>query len=357
MIDDSPKDETSEILRAHAEKAEQYDRPATESLGALRKDGVFALRTPRAYGGEWAGAETIGRRLAGLGRACPSTAWIAGACVTAKNLVVGSFPGSRSDEFFADPDALFCGSGVPAGQGVRVAEGVRITGRWPNVSGCEDAAWAVLALAVEGTLSFTVVPVADLTVDRTWHMAGMRGTGSHSLVADDLLVPARRVAAASAFAAQDLLLYSITVLGPVVGAARGALDATAAMFASDRKPFMSTYSRMGESPGARHWLAEAAHLVNRAENTMLTVARAAESAGLSGAASARLHMELADAGRDCRSAVERMLDLHGASGFATGNVLQRYWRDVAVGSRHPHLNPYLAVERFGTALVSPENTD
>jgi alkylation response protein AidB-like acyl-CoA dehydrogenase len=84
---------------------------------------------------------------------------------------------------------------------------------------------------------------------------------------------------------------------------------------------------------------------------MLAVARTADSAELSEADSPRLHMDLADAGRDCRAAVERMLDLHGASGFTTANVLQRYWRDVAVGSRHPHLNPYLAVEGFGTSLV------
>lgn len=62
-------------------------------------------------------------------------------------------------------------------------------------------------------------------------------------------------------------------------------------------------------------------------------------------------MVLADAGRDCRAAVERMLDLRGASGFQTANTLQRFWRDVAVGSRHPHLNPYLTVGNLGTALT------
>jgi hypothetical protein len=31
--------------------------------------------------------------------------------------------------------------------------------------------------------------------------------------------------------------------------------------------------------------------------------------------------------------------------------LQRFWRDVAVASRHPQLNPYLAVEGYGMALT------
>jgi alkylation response protein AidB-like acyl-CoA dehydrogenase len=351
MIDYLTGDGTSGILRAHADKAEQGDRPAAESLDALRKDGVFALRTPREYGGAWADSETVARCLTGLGRACPSTAWIAGTCVTAKNIAVRCFPDSLVREFFADPDALFCGSGIPTAQGERVPDGVRVSGRWKNVSGCEDAEWAGLALMVDGRYSFTLVSAADLAVDRTWHMAGMRGTGSHTLVAGDILVPARRVAAAEQFTIGDLLLYAITVLGPVVGAARGALDVINSMFASDRKPYMTGYSRMGESSGARHWLAEAAHLVNRAESTMLTVARAVDTAKLSESDGPRLRMDLADAGRDCRTAVERMLDLHGASGFDTANVLQRFWRDVAVGSRHPHLNPYLAIETFGAALV------
>jgi alkylation response protein AidB-like acyl-CoA dehydrogenase len=332
-----------------------------ESLDALRKEGVFALRTPRAHGGAWASAETIARTLADLGMACPSTAWIAGTCVTAKNIAAGCLPESSASEIFADPDALACGNGTPSARGERVPGGVRVSGRWPSVSGCEDAAWAGLAVIVDGAYCSAVIPVADLSVERTWHMAGMRGTGSHTLVADNLLVPASRVAelmpadklaqGVPPFPLTDILLYKVVALGTVVGAAQGALDAINAMFASGRKPSMTAYSRMGESPGARHWLAEATRLVDRAECTMLSVARAVDSAGLSPADSPRLAMDLADASRDCRAAVERMLDLYGASGFNTANAFQRFWRDVAVASRHPLLNLYLATETYGTALA------
>ncbi|PRX45715.1 alkylation response protein AidB-like acyl-CoA dehydrogenase [Nonomuraea fuscirosea] len=355
MIDDFSQSETSGILRAHAGKTEQDDRPAAESLDAVRELGALRLRTPPKYGGTWAGAEALARGLSDLGRACPSTAWVAGTCATSKNIVAGVFSGDAvPGEVFADPDALFCGSGVPAATGERVPEGVRVNGRWPNISGCEDAAWTVLALMVDGRYSFAVLPVADLVIERNWHMAGMRGTGSHTLVAENVLVPAERVAASGPFGSGDLIFYTMTVLGPVVGAARGALDTIDAMFASDRKPFMTSYTRMSESPGARHWLAEATHLVRRAESTMLAVARAADADGVPDADFSRLRMELAGAGQDCRAALDRMLDLHGSSGFNTANALQRYWRDVAVGSRHPHLNLYLALENYGSALAGPQ---
>jgi alkylation response protein AidB-like acyl-CoA dehydrogenase len=48
---------------------------------------------------------------------------------------------------------------------------------------------------------------------------------------------------------------------------------------------------------------------------------------------ARLRLELATAAQECRQAVEKLLDLHGASGFTQDNPLQRFWRDVAVGTR------------------------
>jgi alkylation response protein AidB-like acyl-CoA dehydrogenase len=255
--------------------------------------------------------------------------------------------------FFADPNALACGSGVPRATGERVAGGVRINGSWANVSGCEDAEWATLAVIVEGTFSWALIPVADLRIERTWQMAGMRATGSHSLVAQSVVVPSDQVVAGSLPAFGPRLLFGITVLAPVVGAARGALEVITEMFASDRKPFMTAYTRMGESPGARQWLAEATHLVDRAERTMLGLARLTDT-GQDPDRPALVGLTLTDAARDCRAAVERMLDLHGSSGFSTGNPLQRYWRDVSVGSRHPHLNPYLAVENLGAELTGTD---
>jgi alkylation response protein AidB-like acyl-CoA dehydrogenase len=327
-------------LSLYADETERGQRPAAESIAAVRAAGDFDLYR--------AGPVAIAERLAELGRACPSTAWVVGTCATGKTLMERTFPASVHPE----PDALMCGSGMPFGRAERGPDGIRVTGRWPNVSGCEDAEWTVLGVLDDGVFSIALMPVADLTVDRTWHMAGMRGTGSHSLVAEGVPVPAERIAPVQLPGRPgDMLTFGLTVLGPVVGATRGALDVIGAMFASDRKPHMTAYARMAESPGARQWLAEATNRANRAERTMRAVAEAAAGEDLSPADGTRWHMDLADAARDCRAAVDLLLDLHGAGGFAESNPLQRFWRDVAVGSRHPHLNPYLAVENYGV-LVS-----
>jgi len=338
-------------LLANAAKTEQQQRPTAESLAAARRGGAFALRTPERFGGSWADATTVARHLTALGRACPSTAWIAGTCVTAKTFVAAVFGDAAPAAFYADPGALACGSGHPTAVGERGPDGIRVTGRWAYVSGCEDAAWAGLAVMVDGAYTFAVIPTADLTVERTWDAAGLRGTGSHTLVARDVLVPGAHVGIAQPPGPGLHVFYGTTVLAPLVGAARGALDVTAAMFASDRKPSMTAYARMAESPAARQWFAEAALLVDRAERTLLAIAAAVDADEVSATGHARLHLDMADAARDCRAAVDLMLDLHGASGFAATNALQRYWRDIGVGSRHAHLRPYLAVEAYGRALA------
>jgi hypothetical protein len=52
--------------------------------------------------------------------------------------------------------------------------------------------------------------------------------------------------------------------------------------------------------------------------------------------------------------VDLLLDLNGASSFALDNPLQRFWRDLHVGSRHVQFNPYLAVENHARQLADVE---
>jgi alkylation response protein AidB-like acyl-CoA dehydrogenase len=339
------------IIADNAAKTEQDGRPAPESLAAARRLGVLSLVTPVSYGGRNADPATLARELAAVARHCPSTAWVAGTTAAAKLMARSLPPGEARAEFFADPDAICCGSGSPGGTLTHGPGGPVVSGRWPSISGCEDAEWAALAVADGDGVSVVSLPASALTVERTWDAAGMRGTGSHTLVADAVPVPEHRIGNFAPLVPEQQRSFVLCVTAPVVGATRGALDVVTAMFASGHRPHLTPYQRMSESPSARQWYAEATRLVGRAERTMLGVAEAelpAENAGQ------WLTAELADAAQDCRDALELMLDVHGSSSFAAANPLQRYWRDVAVGSRHRVLSPYLAIEFYGQALTAGE---
>jgi indole-3-acetate monooxygenase len=112
-------------------------------------------------------------------------------------------PAARA-EIFADPSWLYASSTRASGCAAAADGGYRIDGRWALVSGCELAEWiAVMCIVVENgvpKISAEGAPEARLAFLRrgeyaildTWHVGGLRGTGSHDVVVKDRSVPRER---------------------------------------------------------------------------------------------------------------------------------------------------------------------
>lgn len=351
------------VLREHAAETEELGRPAQASVTALREAGLLALTVPSGHGGAAAGFGTQARVAMELGRGCPSTAWVASLSAAAKSNV-GSMLGEQARAaFYADPSAVVCASGVGGGRAVRRADGIRVSGTWKMASGCEIATWASLVVSglddrqqvVESGL--VLVPVADLRIEPSWRSAGLYGTGSHALVAEDVLVRPESALLGPIPAnpgpppARVTLGAIVAHLAPMVGATAGALDAVRVMFDGDRVPFATTYARIVESPMARHWFARAERAVHAAVRDTLAVADRLDEGEPSDGERSGLRMDLVGAGAACRRAMEDLLDLRGSGGFSPGEPLQRFWRDVAVGTRYAGLNPYITVEDHARVLL------
>ena len=59
-----------------------------------------------------------------------------------------------------------------------------------------------------------------------------------------------------------------------------------------------------------------------------------------------------------RDVVNDLLSAEGAMGFASANALQRIWRDISFAVRGRYINPAVAEESYGAALLGlePEHT-
>jgi alkylation response protein AidB-like acyl-CoA dehydrogenase len=102
---------------------------------------------------------------------------------------------------FGDSSRVFAGSTRPTGRAVTTPGGFRLRGRWSLVSGCELADYVHLMSLVheEGVprmgapgqpdLRVLFVPKGRYTILDTWHVGGLRGSGSHDVVVDDVFVP------------------------------------------------------------------------------------------------------------------------------------------------------------------------
>ncbi|WP_063129786.1 acyl-CoA dehydrogenase family protein [Nocardia fusca] len=364
------------VLAANAGRAERDRRLPAGSTAALRDAGAFALATPARFGGLDADLPTTVRVISELGRGCSSSAWLVAVSAEAQRAFAPLMSEEVLAEFYADLDTRLCGAGKPPGRARRVAKGLHISGRWPYASGCEDAPWAIIPAMVgdgDGPAEFVLVlaPTSDLDIERTWDTAGMRGTGSHTLVADDVFVPRARVLSVPTGpnGAPDLfsgrpagqLGGGVTLLASLVGAARGALDVVGSTL-HERKPPMTQYDSLAASPGARHWFAQATHLIESAQRDLVVLAAEIDQLAAEPALADRdgtaLRMRLNSVVQRCQEGVNLLLDLHGAAGFAAGNALQRFWRDLHVGSRHVQFNTYLAVENHaGILATTPDSQE
>jgi alkylation response protein AidB-like acyl-CoA dehydrogenase len=105
------------------------------------------------------------------------------------------------ERIFGDANRLFAGSTRPTGQAVATEGGFRLSGRWSLVSGCELADYLTLMSLVhedgvprmlasgQPDLRVLFVPKGTYDILDTWHAGGLRGSGSHDVVVDDVFVP------------------------------------------------------------------------------------------------------------------------------------------------------------------------
>ena len=186
--------ELQPLLREHAGQMDAERRISDEVNTALVDAGLFRMLTPRRLGGYESGLRTAVEVTATLGAADGSAAWLVG-IGTGAAWVLGMGSREAQDAVFGtDPDARLAGSAMP-GVARRVEGGLRMSGRWPSASGTQHATWASLAAVVLDEADEVVdavmgtVPASELRLEDTWHMVGMRGTGSNTWVGDDVFVP------------------------------------------------------------------------------------------------------------------------------------------------------------------------
>lgn len=356
------------VLAAHADATDRQGRVAPESLEALREAGLFALGTPVEFGGADADLVTQVRVLSELGRACPSSAWVVAISSGMKAQFSGMFPEKVLAEVYAHPDVRWCSGSTP-GQAAAVPDGVKVTGRWAYASGAEDANWALLSVVSAGDdgvprLGGALVPVSELTIERTWRVAGLQGTGSHTVVAGGVFVPAERVFElplgpggepdVSLGKPLTIISQTVAVTATLAGAALGALDVVKAVVET-RKPPMTQYNSLAESASARHVFAEAEHMVTSGYDRLISLAgRITEQLpgdDVTVVQRSSMRMEAVSVLQQFVRAVALLLDLHGSSAFALDNPLQRFWRDLNVGARHAHLSTYLTTENHGLLVT------
>lgn len=372
------------LLRTHAAASEQNRRLAEESAQALRESGLFQALTPRRSGGAGGNVRTLIELSAELSRGDSSAGWVAFIANTTA-FGMGLFPDDvRELVYGRDPHNVAISQFAPNGTAVKVEGGYRINGKWGFASGCYQAQWTLSAFLVlddagqPAEVRWALMPLSDMRIEDTWYVAGMAGTGSNTLVAEDLFVEERCTIDLQTFSGTAVFpiwheeetnyraslsaLACLGLCGPLLGMAEAAWDFTMAAMEKDRPISYWNYPTRKDAPSYRIALADARvaidagriHLLRAAEEMDRT---AAEGQVLDTAARARIRGDSEIATRHFRQAMTLMLDICGTSSFAQSNPLQRVWRDLIVASGHGLNNPLLNREIYGQSLVGRDPTE
>jgi alkylation response protein AidB-like acyl-CoA dehydrogenase len=368
------------IIERNAPEADAERRIPEQSIQALADAGLFKITVPRRFGGYEVPIWTKMRVSAAVAQADGATGWVL-TLINVCNWAGGLFSDEAQQDIWAEnSDARIAGVLNPSPDVRKVDGGYEVSGRWPFASGSLHSDWALIGMLIpdeRGEVvdqALAVAPMADLTIEDTWFVAGMKGTGSNTLVADKIFVPDHRSLSVPkaienryatpytdevAYRASFIPVLTLVLGGPQLGMGKAALDFVVSK-AGKRGITYSFFERQTDSVAFQLEVARAATLVDSAwlhmERGAADIQRAAEAGvPLPVLTRARVKQDTAYGITRVREAIDILLSAHGAASFADVSPLQRIWRDSATAGRHAVIDPAVNLEVYGKALLGIED--
>lgn len=375
----APAEVTPERLLAEARELIpllREEQAATEERGhyspamhaRFQQAGFSRILQPRRYGGYELDLTTFVRVMVAIATGCPSTGWCLGLTSSHAYIIASRFSDPAQAAIFgADGDFRCPHSVAPGGSAERVPPGWRVSGRWRYCSGIPYATHFMgTAMVRDGDgpprPHAVVVPREQITVLDDWHgdeVLGMRGSGSNTVVIDGATIPEGfaipfdwdrgvgpgiEIHGNPMYAGLRHAFYHATLVVPIVGAAKAALDEYETLL----RTRMTTLPPFGETAPVERWrsadhqrdLGLAMGLVDSAEELLYAAAerfmRRTRELGQAYTLEedARIYAVLQHAGDLAARAVEHMFHTGGSSAARRGERLERYFRDVAMYRGH-----------------------
>ena len=330
----------AEAARRDAHGAEERRWLGPEVAAALVDAGFPRHFVPTKWRGEAGSFAGLLADTAAVAEVCAATGWCA-ALYAAHGRLASYLPEQGQRDLWAHgPDVRIAASVVPPqGRATVVPGGWRLDGEWRLASGVDHAEWVLLAswTPVDDGREHRIfaVPRGALTVRDTWHSVGLRGSGSNSVTAGGVVVPAHRSFPLSALlrplpdaarchSVPYPMVAALIFAAPVLGAARAALRA------------WTDECVQGEPhrPGRSLLLAGASARVHAAGLLLVCAADRADRGDITPLTVAENRRDAATAALLCREAADELFHASGTRGQSPDSLVQRAWRDITTAAGH-----------------------
>ncbi len=338
----------AELARGMADQIDAARRLPPELVDALRDSGLLRAGAPVEVGALELPAGTALRCAEEVARGDASAGWCVSIGITATLLVAYLPPHSR-DELFGDGRGLAAGVWAPQGRATRVPGGVVVSGRWAFCSGITHADVLFAGCVLDDKPAVVALPTDQLQILDTWHTLGLRGTGSHDTVADEVFVPDERVLSIFDGPVIDRPLYRFPPFGffaacitaAAMGNARAAIDDFVELAGS--KKGVAASRTLAQRSTIQVAVATAESALEAARAGYYQAIESAWQAAEDGpsvplAVRTRLRLAATHGARISADVVRSMYDLAGGSAIYDGAPLQRRLRDAFTATAHFQVN-------------------
>jgi indole-3-acetate monooxygenase len=191
------------MIRTYAGDTEALRALPDPVFEALADAGLFHLAFPRSMGGAELDLPTYIQVIEEIGKADASTGWVVNQCSIFATYAARMPRAVARKIWIETPRSIVANTPLADARAVVVEGGYRVTGRQGFSTGCRNAAWvAAHAQIIDNgrvrldkgvpETRYLFVPVAEAELLDTWHVRGMRGTGTHHFAVHDVFVPAER---------------------------------------------------------------------------------------------------------------------------------------------------------------------
>ncbi|KRP67026.1 p-hydroxyphenylacetate 3-hydroxylase oxygenase component [Pseudomonas orientalis] len=366
-------------IAANAFQAEQDRQVPAENIALLKGIGLHRAFQPKAFGGMELSLPQFADCIAALAGACASTAWAMSLLCTHSHQLALFSATLQQEVWGTDPDATASSSIAPFGRTEEAEGGVLFSGEMGWSSGCDHAEWAIVGFRrpnAEGTQDycFAVLPRSDYQIHDDWFAAGMKGSGTKTLIIDKAWVPEHRIQKAKDMmegksAGFGLYPDSKVFYSPYrpyfasgfstvsLGVAERMLE----VFREKTRTRVRAYTgaAVGAATPALMRLAESTHQVGAAraflEKTWAEHAEHSERQRYpSRETLAFWRTNQAYATKMCIQAVDRLFEAAGGNAWFEHNEMQRLFRDSHMTGAHAYTDYDVCAQILGRELMGLE---
>jgi len=361
-------------------KCIQMRQVPTETFKALQDANLFRLFQPKRYGGYEAEPIDCFDIQREFSSACPNTGWTWGV-LSVHAWHVSLFPQQAQDDVWShSPTTLIASSYSPVGKRIEVVDsGYRLSGRWDFCSGIDHVQWCLLGGLVRGErpeFRTFLVNQTDYVIDDNWHVTGLQGTGSKTIVLNNAFVPEYRThrirdafkTCSPGNAVNTSLLYKLpfgqvlvrSISTPVLGMTTGALDAYLTLMRS--KASTTSNGPTVDDPRVLEILARC-----RSEVEMLSLKMRAnfeemwryvrDEREIPIERRTQFKYESADTVARCCELLNQMMASAGAEAISVSNALSLFHADALAARAHFGNNAPFFARSFGGVMLGRELAD